>query len=171
MQSKAATVEAYLKELPADRRAAIGAVRDAILKSLNKGFEEGMYYGMIMYYVPHRLYPAGYHCDPSKPLGFLALASQKQYMSLYLDPAEHADWFHAQWAKAGKKLDMGKVCIRFKRVEDLALGVVAELVRRFPVKKWVAYYVATREAEAARKAKGLPRKTAKPSAAAKTNRS
>ena len=170
MQSKATTVAAYLAELPPERRAAIGAVRDVIRRNLDEGYGEGMYYGMIMYYVPHSLFPAGYHCDPSKPLGFVALASQKQYMSLYLDPGEHAGWFHEAWAKTGKKLEMGKVCIRFKRVEELALDVVAELIRRLPVKKWVAYYAATRAAEAARKARGLPRKTAKQSAPAKTKR-
>jgi Domain of unknown function (DU1801) len=163
MQSTAATVEAYLKELPADRRAAIGAVRDVILKSLNKDYDEGMYYGMIMYYLPHSIFPAGYHCDPTKPLGVVALASQKQYMSLYLDPAEHADWFHAQWAKAGKKLDMGKVCIRFKRVEDLALAVIAEFLRRMPPKKLVESYLAGRlamsEGARSRKKKSLPAKT------------
>ncbi|MBL8759785.1 MAG: DUF1801 domain-containing protein, partial [Phycisphaerae bacterium] len=82
MQSKATTVAAYLKELPEDRRAAISAVRDVILKNLDPTFEEGMNYGMIGYYVPHSAYPAGYHCDPSKPLPFAGLASQKQHMSV-----------------------------------------------------------------------------------------
>lgn len=144
MQSKANTVKAYLGELSPQRRAALGAVRDVILANLDPDYEEGMFYGMIMYYVPRRIFPAGYHCDPSKPLGVVALASQKQYMSLYLDPAEHADWFHAQWAKAGKKLDMGKVCIRFKRVEDLALDVIAETLRRMPPEKFVESYLAGR---------------------------
>lgn len=156
--------------MPPQRRAAISSVRDVILQALDEDYEEGMYYGMIMYYVPHSIFTAGYHCDPTKPLGFLALASQKQYMSLYLDPAEHAGWFHEAWARTGKKLEMGKVCIRFKQVEDLALEVVAELIRRLPVKKWVAYYAATREAEAARKAKGVPRKAARKAAHAKTKR-
>ena len=84
-------------------------------------------------------------------------------MSLYLDPAEHADWFHAQWAKAGKKLDMGKVCIRFKRVEDLALAVIAEFLRRMPPKKLVESYLAGRlamsEGARSRKKKSLPAKT------------
>ncbi|CAG0997478.1 hypothetical protein PLCT2_02851 [Planctomycetaceae bacterium] len=172
MQSKATTVEAYLKELPADRRAAINTVRAVILKSLDKGYEEGMYYGMIMYYVPHRLYPAGYHCDPSKPLGAVALASQKHYMSFYLgtvycgcdgsDPAPQARWFREAWAKTGKKLDMGKSCIRFKRVEDLALDVIAEAIKRVPMKMQIESYEAARAAVHARKVKGKPSQKAKP---------
>ena len=144
MQSKAATVAAYLAELPADRRAAIEAVRQVILGSLDSGYEEGMQYGMIGYYVPHRLYPPGYHCDPKQPLPFAALASQKNYMSLYLGcvygDADHAARFHRDWAATGKKLDMGKSCIRFKRVEDLALDVIAEAIRRVPARKYIAYY-------------------------------
>lgn len=144
MQSKATTVEQYLAELPDDRRAAISAVRKVILKNLNKGYEEGMQYGMIGYYVPHSLYPAGYHCDPRQPLGFAGLASQKNYMSLYMMPV-YGDGatettFRNEWAKTGKKLDMGKCCIRFKKVEDLALDLIAETIRRTPVKKWIEHY-------------------------------
>jgi len=84
MQSKAATVQQYLAELPADRRAAIEALRDLILKNLDKDFEEGMHYGGIGYCVPHSLFPAGYHCDPRQPLPFAGLASQKNYMAVYL---------------------------------------------------------------------------------------
>ena len=84
MQSKATTVEQYLAELPEDRRKAVEAVRQVVLKNLDKDFEEGMQYGMIGYYVPHRVYPAGYHCDPKQPLPFAGLASQKNHMALYL---------------------------------------------------------------------------------------
>lgn len=84
MQSKATSVEAYLESLPADRREALNSVRSAILKNLDSDYEEGMQYGMIGYFVPHRIYPHGYHCDPKQPLPFAALASQKNYMSLYL---------------------------------------------------------------------------------------
>ncbi len=144
MESKATTVEQYLAELPDDRRAAISAVRKVILKHLNKGYEEGMLYGMIGYYVPHSLYPAGYHCDPKQPLGFAGLASQKNYMSLYMMPV-YSDGatettFRDEWVKTGKKLDMGKCCIRFKKVEDLALELIGETIRRTPVKKWIAHY-------------------------------
>lgn len=144
MQSKAKTVAEYLASLPADRKAAVGAVRDVILKNLGKGFEEGMSYGMIGYYVPHSIYPAGYHCDPRMPLPYAGLASQKQHISVYLmsvyaDKAEEK-WLRDQWAKAGKKLDMGKCCIRFKKLEDVPLAALGEAVRRVPVARHIEYY-------------------------------
>lgn len=144
MQSKATTVAAYLKELPDDRRAAIEAVRQVILKNLDKDFAEIMSYGMIGYAIPHSIYPNGYHCDPRQPLPFAGLASQKQSMSLYLmclymDPAQDKS-FREAWAKTGKKLDMGKSCIRFKKVEDLALDVIAEVIRRVPAKTYIERY-------------------------------
>jgi Domain of unknown function (DU1801) len=144
MQSPAKTVPAYLKELPEDRRPAISAIRDVIRKNLNPGFEEGMLYGMIGYYVPHSLYPAGYHCDPKQPLSFACLASQKNYMSLYMlscdGSGDEGSWLREQFAKAGKKLDMGKSCIRFKKLEDLPLEVVAEAVRRTTVPQHISQY-------------------------------
>ena len=125
MQSKATTVTEYLKSLPEDRRKALQAVREVMLKNLDKAYQESMSYGMMGYSVPHSLYPAGYHCDPKQPLPFAALASQKNYMSVYLmcvyGHSGEDEWFRKAWAKTGKKLDMGKSCIRFKRVEDLAL--------------------------------------------------
>jgi hypothetical protein len=141
MQSKAATVEQYLSELPEERRAAIEAVRQVILKNLDKDFEEGIQYGMIGYYVPHRVYPAGYHCDPKQPLPFAGLGSQKNYMSLYLmcvyGQASQREWFEQAWAKAGKKLNMGKSCVRFKRLDELALDVIAEAIRRVSAKRYI----------------------------------
>lgn len=144
MQSKAATVKDYLASLPADRREAVEAVRRVILKNLGKGFEEGMQYGMIGYYVPHSIYPPGYHCDPKQPLPFAGLASQKHYMSVYLMcmyiAPEGEKRFREAWAKTGKKLDMGKSCIRFKRVDDLALDVLGEAIRRVSVKDHIEFY-------------------------------
>ncbi len=146
MQSKAATVDAYLAELPDDRRASIEAVRKVIRANLDKGFKEGMLYGMIGYFVPHRIYPAGYHCDPEQPLGFACLASQKNYMSLYMmsvyGDSALATWFQSEWKKTGKKLDMGKSCIRFKKAEDLAMDVIGEAIRRQPLKKYIEVYEA-----------------------------
>jgi hypothetical protein len=143
MQSKATTVEQYLAELPEDRRKAIEAVRQVVLKNLDKDYEEGMQYGMIGYYVPHRVYPAGYHCDPKQPLPFASLGSQKNHMALYLmciyGDTEHSKWFQQAWAKTGKKLDMGKACVRFKKVEDLALEVIGEAIKRVPAKKYIAH--------------------------------
>ncbi len=144
VQSKAVTVEQYLAELPPDRRAAIQAVREVILANLDKDYEEGMQYGMIGYSVPHRVFPAGYHCDPTKPLPFAGLASQKNHMSLYLmcnyGGGSDEKWFRAAWAETGKKLDMGKCCVRFKRVEDLALDVIAEAIRCVPAAAYVNRY-------------------------------
>jgi hypothetical protein len=143
MQSKATTVRQYLDELPEERRSAIEAVRKVILANLGEGYEEGMQYGMIGYYVPHRLYPAGYHADPKQPLPFVALASQKNAMSLYLGVYAESTldtWFRSAWKKTGKKLDMGKSCIRFKRVDNLALDVIAEAVRRMPLDAFVRMY-------------------------------
>jgi hypothetical protein len=143
MQSKATTVEQYLAELPEDRRKAIEAVRQVVLKNLDKDFEEGIQYGMIGYYVPHRVYPQGYHCDPKQPLPFAGLGSQKNHMSLYLmciyGTTDHTKWFQEAWAKTGKKLDMGKACVRFKKIDDLALGVIGEAIKRVPAKKFIAY--------------------------------
>ncbi|MCB9846387.1 MAG: DUF1801 domain-containing protein [Phycisphaeraceae bacterium] len=142
MQSKAKTVSQYLAELPEDRRAAISAVRKVILANLDEDFEEGMQYGMIGYYIPHRVYPAGYHCDPRQPVPFGGLASQKNYMSLYLMAAygKEEDWLRDAWAKSGKKLDMGKCCVRFKRLEDVPLDVVAEAIRRVPARAYLDHY-------------------------------
>ena len=149
MQSKAPTVKQYLDELPPERRAAIEAVRNVILKSLPKGYQEDMGYGMIRYSVPHTRYPAGYHCDPKQPLPFAGLASQKQAMSIYLctysDGKAGEARFRAAWDKevrAGraKKLDKGVSCIRFKKVEDLALNVISDSIRSLPVDEFIAFY-------------------------------
>jgi hypothetical protein len=143
MQSKATTVAEYLSSLPEDRRRAIEAVRQVILQNLDKDYEEGMQYGMIGYYVPHRVYPAGYHCDPKQPLPFAALGSQKNYMSVYLmcvyGESKLAQWFREAWAKTGKKLDMGKSCVRFKKPEDLALEVIGEAIKRVPAKAYIEH--------------------------------
>ena len=150
MQSKATSVKAYLQSLPSDRRAAISAVREVILKNLDPSNEEGMQYGMIGYYVPHLVYPKGYHVDPKQPLPFAALASQKNYMSLYLmsvycgcvaDTPEnqHAHWFCDACEKTGKTLDMGKACIRFKKLDDLPLDVIGEAIRRVPASMYIEF--------------------------------
>ncbi len=166
MQSKAATVQQYLAELPPDRREAISAVRDVILSNLDKDYEEGMSYGMIGYCVPHRIFPEGYHCDPRQPLPFVCLASQKNYMSLYLTcvytEGEEDSWFRQAWAKSGKKLDMGKCCIRFRKLEDLALDVIGEVIRRSPAKEYIEYYKTARDS--AKDGGGRPSATKKATA-------
>ena len=151
MQSKATTVQQYIASLPEDRRAAVEAVRKVILRNLDKDYDEAMTYGMIGYYVPHRVYPAGYHCDPRQGLPFVSLASQKNHMSLYLmglycGCVEGASdnglvsWFHEAWAKSGKKLNMGKSCVRFRKVDDLPLDVIGEAIRRVPARVYVEQY-------------------------------
>jgi len=144
MPTPPASVEAYLDSLPEDRREAIATVRAVVNEHLPEGYEEGISYGMIGWFVPHRLYPAGYHCDPRQPLPFASLASQKRYMSLYLmciygDEGQRR-WFEEAWAETGRKLDMGKSCMHFRRVEDLALEVIGEAVARVPVAAFVAHY-------------------------------
>ncbi len=144
MQTNATTVDEYLAELPDDRRAALAAVRKAILDNLPEGYEECMACTGIGYVVPHSVYPPGYHCDPKQPLPFAGLASQKNHMAVYLmclysDP-KHEAWFREAWAKTGKKLDMGKSCVRFKKLEDVPLKVIGQAVKRVPAKKFIAYY-------------------------------
>lgn len=141
------TVRQYLAALPKDRRDALQAVREIILENLDDDYEEGIQYGMIGYYVPHRVFPAGYHCDAAQPVPFAGLASQKNYMSLYLmciysDPKQQ-DWFRKAWARTGKKLDMGKSCVRFKKLDDLPLGVIGQTIKRVPAKKFIANYEST----------------------------
>jgi len=142
MTSKAKTVAEYLKNLPDDRRTAISAVRKVVLDNLPKGYEECMNYGMIGYVVPHSIYPPGYHCDPKLPLPFASLASQKNHMAVYVMTVygdnDTEKWFRKAWAVTGKKLDMGKCCIRFKKLEDVPLDVIGQLVARVPVKKFIA---------------------------------
>ena len=166
MQSKATTVQQYLDELPADRRSAIKTVRAIILKNLDPIFKEGMQYGMIGYYVPHSVYPPGYHCDPKQPLPFICLASQKNYMSVYLGcidgQAENENWFRAAWARTGRKLDMGKACLRFRKTEDLALDLIGEAIRRMPARAFIDYYKSVLKTQRRKTAGG---KTAKPAKA------
>lgn len=144
MQSSSRTVSDYLAELPPERRAALVAVQAVIAQNLDPDYEEGMQYGMIGYYVPHRVFPPGYHCDPRQPLPFAGLASQKNYMSLYLmatygDEGEQ-QWLRTAWAQAGKKLDMGKSCIRFKKLDDIPYALIGQLMRKMSVKDWIGLY-------------------------------
>jgi hypothetical protein len=146
MQSQAKTVEAYLAALPDDRRVALEAVRQVILDNLDSDYKEGMQYGMIGYFVPHKVYSAGYHANPKEPLPFASLASQKNHMAIYLmclysDGAQE-EWFRQAWAAAGKKLDMGKSCVRFKKLEDVPLEVLGEAIRRVPARDFIANYEA-----------------------------
>ena len=142
------TVAQYLAALPADRRAALSAVRKAINENLPDGYEEGIQYGMIGWYVPLSVYPAGYGENPKVPLSFVALASQKSGMVLHFlcfyGHPTLSTWFISEYQKSGKKLDMGKGCVRFKKLDDLALNVVGETVARVSVEEHIANYRAAR---------------------------
>lgn len=145
VRSTASTPDEYLALLPEDRRAALAAVRDVINRNLPAGYREGMSYGMIGWYVPLERFPDTYN---GQPLGLAALASQKQYLSLYLnsvygDPTTEA-WFRQRWTESGKPLDMGKSCVRFRAVDDLALDVVGETIARADLDTFLARYVAVR---------------------------
>ena len=145
MQSKALTPEQYLSELPDDRKDAVLKLRNTIKDNLPKGFEEVMSYGMLGYVVPHSIYPNGYHCDPKLPLGFMSLASQKNFIAVYhmgvYGSSELHDWFVAEYPKHCKtKLDMGKSCIRFKKIDDIPYDLIAELARKMTVEQWISNY-------------------------------
>ena len=144
-KTTATTVDEYLAELPADRRAAVEAVRKVILEHLPKGYEETMQFGMIGYVIPLERYPVTYN---GMPLEYAALASQKNYMSLYLmniygDP-EAERWFVEQYRASGKKLDMGKSCVRFKKLENLPIDLVGKAVARTSVDEFIELYETSR---------------------------
>ncbi len=158
MQSKATTVHDYLQELQPERLEAISTLRDLILKNLPEGYEEQMIYGMIGYVVPHSLFPQGYHCDPTKPLTYLALASQKNHMALYLScfygNEEIKKMIEDGFQKEGKKMNAGAGCLRFKKLSDLPLEVIIKAIAKVPVAKYVdTYQKVLAEQEAARKAR------------------
>lgn len=145
MQSKAVTPKEYLDQLSEDRKEVVGKLRKTVLDNIPKGFEEVMSYGMLGYVVPHSIYPKGYHCDPKLPLGFISIASQKNFvalyhMGIYADP-KLFDWFVEEYPKHCKtKLDMGKSCIRFKKMDTIPFALIAELVSKVSVEDWVSYY-------------------------------
>ena len=139
--SPAKTVAEYLRSLPPEQKQEIEAVRKVIKRHLPRGYEEGMQWGMISYFIPLSRYPDTYN---GQALGLAAIAAQKQYNALYLltvygDP-ETKRWFEAAWKASGKKLDMGKSCVRWKRAADLPLDVVGEVIARVGVDAYIARY-------------------------------
>lgn len=145
MRSDAKTVAEYLDGLPEERKEPVRKLRDLINKNLPEGFQETMNYGMIGYVVPHSIYPAGYHCDPKQALPFMSLASQKNYIAVYhsgvyADPGLYK-WFTEEYAKVSQyKLDMGKSCIRFKRMNDIPYELIEELATKLSVKQYIDMY-------------------------------
>ncbi|WP_271855532.1 DUF1801 domain-containing protein [Patiriisocius marinus] len=148
MQSTATTPQEYIESLPEERKEVMENLRKVILKNLPKGFEECMNYGMLGYVVPHSKYPDGYHCDTTKPLPFMNLASQKNsinfyHMGIYSDP-KLLEWFKNEYPKhATNKLDMGKSCIRFKNINKIPVNLLGELVSKMTADQWIERYEAT----------------------------
>ena len=145
MQSKATSPRQYLDELPEERKEPIQKLRQQILKNLPEGMEETMNYGMLGYVVPHSVYPDGYHCTPELPLPFMNLASQKNFVAVYsmsiYAKKEILDWFTSEYAKRCKyKLDMGKSCIRFKRMNDIPYELIGELTAKISTNEWIKLY-------------------------------
>jgi hypothetical protein len=145
MVSKVNTVKDYIQEAPVERQEALKKLCSLFKKKLPKGFKEGMGYGMIAYYVPHELYPKGYHCSPELPLPFINIASQKNFiavyhMGLYAEPSL-LKWFTDEYPKhSSKKLDMGKSCLRFKKVVDIPYDLIGALASKISPEYWIALY-------------------------------
>jgi len=148
VKTDAASVSEYLATLSPERRKELVKVRAAIKKALPKGYRETLQHGMITYVVPLTIYPEGYLRKKDVPLPFVSLAAQKNHLALYLmnvyGDAKLERWFRSAWAKSGKKLDMGKSCLRFQVAEDLALDVVSQVVAKTSVKEYVARYEVSR---------------------------
>eukprot|EP01093_Parvamoeba_rugata_P000991 TRINITY_DN11193_c0_g1_i1.p1 TRINITY_DN11193_c0_g1~~TRINITY_DN11193_c0_g1_i1.p1 ORF type:complete len:152 (-),score=25.43 TRINITY_DN11193_c0_g1_i1:564-1019(-) len=145
MTSTATTPEEYIAKLPKDRKAPITKLNELIKKHMPEGLEAGISYGMLGYYVPKSIYPDGYHCKPFPPLPFINLASQKNFIALYHSgmyaKKELYDWFVAEYPKHCKyKLDMGKSCVRFKKIDDIPYDLIEELLGKMSVEEWISIY-------------------------------
>ena len=154
MKSTAATVEEYLDGLSPERREAVSTVRQTVLSNLPDGYEEMMDFGMIAYVVPLARVPKTYN---GHPLMYAAISSEKNYvsvhlMNVYADP-DTTQWFVESYKATGKKLDMGKSCVRFKKLDDLPLDLIGEAVGRTPIEEWIALYEASRPAKRPNKSK------------------
>ena len=164
MSAKPTTVTQYLASLEPERRKALQAVRKVVKANLDPKVKEGIQYGMIGYFIPHSVYPDGYHCSPEQPLPFMSIASQKNHMAVYLfciygDEAEAAR-FEKQWARSGKRLDMGKSCVRFKKLEDLCLETIGAAIKRMTAARFIEHYERNVVSATARRKKAARKKTA-----------
>ena len=145
MQYKASSPEDYISQVPEERQDTLKKLRKTIKENLPKGFQEGIQYGMIGYFVPHSIYPNGYHCTPSEPLPFMSFASQKNsvnfyHMGIYSKPELH-NWFVSEYPKHCKcKLDMGKSCVRFKKLDEIPFELIGELCTKITVDEWIDIY-------------------------------
>ena len=145
MQNKTKTMDEYISQLPEDRKEPISKIRNIINQNIDKGFEEVISYNMPSWVVPHSLYPDGYHCDPKLPLPFLSIDSQKHFvaiyhMGVYANP-ELMNWLVNEYSKyCPTILDMGKSCIRFKKIENIPYELIEELVSKMSVNDWIQLY-------------------------------
>ncbi len=145
MQSKAVSPQEYIDSLQEERKKPMEELRKAIKKNLSKEYAECMAYGMLGYVIPLKVYPAGYHCDPKLPLGYMNLGSQKNFivihhLGIYGDK-KLLDWFVKEFPKHSKaKLDMGKGCIRFKKMDDIPYKLIGELAGKLSAKEWITLY-------------------------------
>lgn len=148
MKPTGTTVNEILTNLPDERVEPFNKLHEVIVRNLPKGFEVGISYGGLGYVVPHTIFPAGYHCKPSEPLPFAGIASQKQsinfyHMGIYANE-ELQKWFVSEWPKhTNQKLDMGKSCIRFKKINEIPYKLIGELMKKMSVKEWVNIYETT----------------------------
>ncbi|MGZ2371414.1 DUF1801 domain-containing protein [Ancylomarina sp. YFZ004] len=145
MQIEADNPEQYIKQIPEERQAAFAKLRNMILKNLPQGFEECMSSGMIGYVVSHSIYPSGYHCDTRLPLSFMNIASQKNFVAFYhmglYANKDLLDWFVSEYPKHCKlKLDMGKSCVRFKKVDQIPFELIGQLVAKMSAQEWIDHY-------------------------------
>ncbi len=140
------TVSEFLAGLPEDRRKAIKAIRKTIKDNLDPVIKEGVQSGMLSYFVPHKVYPDGYHCNPKTPVPFIAVASQKGHIGIYLFCTycvpKDSEKFQKEWLATGKKLNMGKSCVRIKKLDDIPLAVLGKTIKRMTYKKFIKSYEA-----------------------------
>lgn len=147
MRIEANTPKEYIANCPEERKDALNQLREVIKNNLPEGFSEQMSYGMVGYVVPHSTYPDGYHCNPQLPLPFLSFASQKNFIGLYhmgiYAKPDLLKWFQDEWSKRNLgKLDMGKSCIRFKKVEKIPFDLIGELLTKMTPQGWIEVYEA-----------------------------
>ena len=148
MKIKAKDIEEYIQNIPEERKEIFAKLMDVIRNNIPEGFSEELGYGMPAWVVPHSLYPKGYHCSPELPLPFVSVASQKNFialyhMGIYVTP-ELLDWFVKEYPKHSKrKLDMGKSCIRFKKIDDIPFELIGELMKKMTTKDWIEKYEST----------------------------
>jgi len=145
MQIHVATPDEYIAQIPLERQVALNQLRNVILENLPQGFEETISYGMIGYVVPHRLYPKGYHCDTTKPLPFMSIASQKQFVGVYhmgiYSDVSLLNWFTNEYPKyCTAKLDMGRSCMRFKKIDQIPYPLIGALASKITPAQWIEVY-------------------------------